>query len=100
MYDVITRRHSADVMFQEVNLSLFGSAGKHERCYRFMIFKSNVLKATRHGELEPYFTVRVARFNVEMGGVFSFILRLVFSEAPVSLGLTRQSVCSEQLIHL
>jgi len=41
-----------------------------------MIFKSTVRKATRHGELEPYFTLRVARFNDKMGFV---------------LGLTRQS---------
>ncbi len=86
MYDVITKRHSADVLFQEVNLSRLGSLGKHERCCRFMIIKSKVLKATRHGELEPYLTVRAARFNVEMGGVFSFLLRLVFNEPPVSLG--------------
>jgi len=47
-----------------------------------MIFKSTVRKATRHGELEPYFTLRVARFNVKMGGVFSLILRLVFNKPP------------------
>lgn len=59
-----------------------------------MIFKSTVPKATRHGELEPYFTVRVARFNDKMGGVFSLILRLVFNEPPFFfffLELTRQS---------
>lgn len=54
-------------------------------------FKSTVPKATRHGELEPYFTLRVARFNDKMGGVFSLILRLVFNEPPFFLGLTRQS---------
>lgn len=58
-----------------------------------MIFESKVLKPTRHGELEPYFTVRAARFNVEMGGVFPFLLRLVFSEPLVCVRsvLTRQS---------
>lgn len=93
--DVITKRHYADAMFQEVNLSRCGSAGKHERCYRFMSFKSKVLKATRHGELEPYFSLRVAGFNVEMGGVFSLLLRLVLNEPLISTRwtvMTRQSV--------
>lgn len=82
---MMSSRSATPPKHQEVNLSRFGSVEKYERCCRFMIFKSKVVKANGHGELEPFFTVRAARFNVEMGGVFSLILRLVFNGAPVSL---------------